>query len=560
MTMRPDTLLERARKAYSHGQLSEARNLLLQLLRLSGPDLAPLHLLALTEVQRGEVEQADRAFEKAAALPAFDAAVYLDWADLHRRLGSYQKAEMIFRHGIARRPSERSLLTALGVMKREADERDDAALVFDYLLKTDSHDQNALYSRALVELERGGDATPFFRQALSSSSAQPQVLLGYAAALHQQGKAKAAIALLEPVVSRPPLWLEGLKALARMRWDLGETDFTFDYTEALKRDSTHKELWAAFLGQLASGLHFSRVLAELPKARRDAGNQPIFDLLEAQALTETGRHEDAERLFHKIGIVSDPSFIPVKLRFLIRTGRAQEAAVLGEGFIGSSGAAYIWPLLGIAWRILEDPRWGWLEQYDSTTAEIDLDLGQPEIDELAGLLRKLHTAAQHPYDQSARGGTQTVGDLFSRTEPPIVKLRASIKEAVADFICSLPPSDLSHPFLRRKRGAFRFAGSWSIQLQNQGFHVNHVHPAGWISSAFYLSLPARSADSDAHAGWLKLGEPPPELGTGLPPLKLIEPKPGRLALFPSIMWHGTIPFPAGERLTCAFDVIPQEAR
>jgi hypothetical protein len=37
-------------------------------------------------------------------------------------------------------------------------------------------------------------------------------------------------------------------------------------------------------------------------------------------------------------------------------------------------------------------------------------------------------------------------------------------------------------------------------------------------------------------------------------LKEIEPKPGRLVLFPSYFWHGTRPFAAGERLSVAFDV------
>ena len=46
---------------------------------------------------------------------------------------------------------------------------------------------------------------------------------------------------------------------------------------------------------------------------------------------------------------------------------------------------------------------------------------------------------------------------------------------------------------------------------------------------------------DGHAGWLALGEPQAELGLDLPPFRLIEPKPGRLVLFPSTMWHGTAP-------------------
>ena len=55
-------------------------------------------------------------------------------------------------------------------------------------------------------------------------------------------------------------------------------------------------------------------------------------------------------------------------------------------------------------------------------------------------------------------------------------------------------------------------------------------------------------------GGLALGEPAPELG--LPPTRTIEPAVGRLVLFPSWMWHGTRPFPQGERLTVAFDLAP----
>ena len=97
----------------------------------------------------------------------------------------------------------------------------------------------------------------------------------------------------------------------------------------------------------------------------------------------------------------------------------------------------------------------------------------------------------------------------------------------------------------------RFAGSWSVRLAGAGFHSNHIHPAGWISSAFYVTLPAMDR---GHEGWLKLGEPQAELGLDLAPFRHIEPKPGRLVLFPSTMWHGTEPFAAGERLTVAFDV------
>jgi len=118
-------------------------------------------------------------------------------------------------------------------------------------------------------------------------------------------------------------------------------------------------------------------------------------------------------------------------------------------------------------------------------------------------------------------------------------------------ISQLPAPQPGHPTLLAKRAPLRFSGSWSVRLAGAGFHANHVHPAGWLSSAFYVTLPEMA---DGHAGWLKLGEPQAELGLDLAPFRWIEPKPGRLVLFPSTMWHGTEPFGAGERMTVAFDV------
>ncbi|WP_366080167.1 putative 2OG-Fe(II) oxygenase [Sphingomonas sp.] len=92
-----------------------------------------------------------------------------------------------------------------------------------------------------------------------------------------------------------------------------------------------------------------------------------------------------------------------------------------------------------------------------------------------------------------------------------------------------------------------------MRLFGGGHHSAHVHPHGWISSALYVALPDQLPGTD---GWLELGSPPSDLGLDLPPTQLVEPRPCRLVLFPSWLWHGTRPFGAGERLTIAFDVAP----
>lgn len=85
----------------------------------------------------------------------------------------------------------------------------------------------------------------------------------------------------------------------------------------------------------------------------------------------------------------------------------------------------------------------------------------------------------------------------------------------------------------------------------------HVHPLGWISSAYYVDVPQEIADSDAHGGGIKFGEPDIDIGEMGKPRRRIQPAVGRLVLFPSYMWHGTVPFESQtSRMTVAFDVVP----
>ena len=170
------------------------------------------------------------------------------------------------------------------------------------------------------------------------------------------------------------------------------------------------------------------------------------------------------------------------------------------------------------------------------------------------MLRRLHNLRGQPLAQSVRGGTQTDGNLFQRIEPEIVALREAVRRTAAEHAANLPDLDPRHPLARGRPSRIAFSGAWSVRLQAGGHHANHVHPMGWLSSAC-TSFCRRTSDGD-HAGWLTLGEPQAQLGVDLPPRRLIEPKPGRLALFPSWMWHGTRPFGEGERITVAFDVAP----
>jgi hypothetical protein len=212
--------------------------------------------------------------------------------------------------------------------------------------------------------------------------------------------------------------------------------------------------------------------------------------------------------------------------------------------------------------MMEDGRDEAFNGYDTLVRIFDLEPPAGFSDmasfnaELNASLDRIHPKSRELIDQSLRGGTQTPGHLFPAGLPLVTKLKNRIDEAVARYIAELGDGP-DHPLLSRRSKSFRYSGSWSSRLQDSGFHVNHFHPDGWISSCYYVSLPEVVADGTGKQGWIKFGEPALDLVLKHPVRRTIQPRPGRLVLFPSYIWHGTVPFhEKTARTTIAFDIVP----
>jgi len=171
-------------------------------------------------------------------------------------------------------------------------------------------------------------------------------------------------------------------------------------------------------------------------------------------------------------------------------------------------------------------------------------------------LESLHIFKNAPLNQSLRGGTQTDIDLSVLKDSVLQEFFKALENPIKQYMSEIG-KDPNHPLTRRNTGQYRINGAWSVRLSKQGRHVNHVHPSGWISSSYYVDVPDVVSNSDAYEGWIKFGEPNIE-GLNHEPEKYIQPKAGRLVLFPSYMWHGTVPFSGDQtRLTLPFDVLPR---
>jgi tetratricopeptide (TPR) repeat protein len=218
--------------------------------------------------------------------------------------------------------------------------------------------------------------------------------------------------------------------------------------------------------------------------------------------------------------------------------------------------------MSVALRMMQDERDEQLSLYDSAIRIFDLEPPKGFSDmaafnaELNAYLDNLHPQSREYISQSLRGGTQTPAQLFDAGHQLVQSLQTRIDEAMGRYIAELK-QDETHPFLSRRASGFRYTGSWSSRLKDCGFHINHIHPKGWISSCYYVSVPDAVKDAQARQGWIKFGEPSFAVSLNNPVRHAIQPAPGRLVLFPSYLWHGTVPFhDTRTRTTIAFDAVP----
>jgi hypothetical protein len=188
------------------------------------------------------------------------------------------------------------------------------------------------------------------------------------------------------------------------------------------------------------------------------------------------------------------------LNRLQRGDPAKAARFLEEVVSLQAGNLEAWSLLELAWRMTEDRRHAWLVGEPKMYGAKTLNLTNQQLGEIAVTLRALHQASAQPIGQSVRGGTQTPGQLFGRTEPEIALLVNALTAAIKDFVIDLPPSDQNHPVLRYREAGMAFGPSWSIRFTDSGHHAAHFHPGGILSSACYICVPDTLAD-DIEKPW-----------------------------------------------------------
>lgn len=408
---------------------------------------------------------------------------------------------------------------------------------------------------AQISFEAGLPSSRFYEAALRLIPTSGEARLGLVAAYFAEGRGEQAQALLSGALTSNPGWREGYRQYAQLTTLLGKAEQALTLLlQAIDRFPDALPLQIDALEMLLAAGDYAAVVDLSDRSAQPLGQVPQVMLRKATALDELGRTAEAEALFEVCGEPDDVIHATRKIRHLLRRGRPQAALDLAQPWLKSDQAGDIWPYVSLAWRMVDDPRIDWLEAQPGLVGIYDLEAHAVDWPALVARLRKIHATSGQFSNQSVNGGTQTDGPLFARIEPEIAMTRQVMVKVLQEHLAGLPPGDPSHPQLALRRDRpVRFSGSWSVRLKGQGFHRFHHHPQGWFSAVLYVAVPEGLQCTD---GQLALGGSPPELGLLINPQRHVEPKQGRLVVFPSTMWHATESFCEGERMTIAFDLAP----
>ncbi|HTV86095.1 MAG TPA: tetratricopeptide repeat protein [Dyella sp.] len=420
---------------------------------------------------------------------------------------------------------------------------------------------------ALAAASRHAEAERSTQQALARGHRTAAVHFTHANSLIALGQFERAETSLRECLGQEPRHIEAHNHLARLVWmrtgDRAQSTAALDYSlQRFQGDDALLAAKAAIL-QGAGDARGAYACLAVSAARAQAGPALLvragLAALEFEPATAVTLAERALRL--SPGSTSAKNLLAAAL---LGTGDARAALTHCETLLAAApDDQYLIALQTTAWRLLGDGRYEAFCDYAKLVRAYRLQAPAPWTDlasflaDLKQSLERLHNPHGHPLlFQSLRHGTETTNDLTREADPVIQALFKAFDAPIRDYMAYI--GNGGDPLRRRNRGAYRFNGGWSVRLHSAGYHNNHVHPRGWISSAFYVDLPDEMAQSSSLYGCLAFGEPSIITEPPLHAQHVVRPQAGRLALFPSYVWHGTVPFHSDKaRLTVAFDVVPQ---
>lgn len=496
-----------------------------RLLKAHPQDVALHNLHGTACAEQGKLEAAVASLRQAATLAPSSPELQFNLAVTCGRLGRLDDAVAVYRRAVALKPDFAVAHYNLGTALKDLRRLDEAADSLGRAVALQPGYAAAHANLGAVRQAQGrvDGAVASYRAALAIAP-DARVLLSLASALRAQGRLDDAIARLREAIALDAAYADAHNNLGETLWDQARVD------EAL----------AAYRAALAIDAHHAEANYNLGTVLYDAGQ-----LGDAIACFERSRLRDWQerRLYCLYKTGRDAEFRAALAPLLaVRPHRSPFLATLSAHHAANVGEA---------------------DAYDFCRAPLDFvqhariaELAEPGSVLVAELLRDVkHAEIAERKQGRLHHGIQSAGNLFKRPEASFRRLAQLIEAAIADYRARLVGADCE--YARAFPAHTAFSSSWYVKMRRGGHLTSHIHETGWLSGVVYLAMPPRTPGSED--GCIEFSTD----GDGYPkrhdafPRRVFAPQVGDIVLFPSSLFHRTIPFAADEDRVCvAFDIAP----
>ena len=517
----------------------------------------------------------------------------IDLGVQHHKAGRLPEAENVYQQILQSNPDQPVALHLLGVIAHQVGKNDVAVDLITKALaiKPDYAEAYNNLGRALQDLGKLDEAVASYHKALGLKPDYAKAHSNLGNALKGLGKLDEAVASYRKALAIKPDFAETYYNLGNALQDLGKLDqavASYHKALAIKPDyaEAHSNLGAALkdLGKLEDAVtNYQKALTikpDLAEAHNNLGT----------ALKVLGRHEEAAAHCQKT-INLKPDFAEAHYNLgvaLKELGKLEDAVAAYHKALGLKPAypmAYTNLLecvyaLGDRDRfyqelekiILEDTtnvgvaaisafasnQFGCHDPYPFCNSPMDfvsVNSIASTTEKESGLLHEIQKQIAelklgNRSQSRLKSGIQSSGNLFSEPCGALADLNQIIRDEISNYFAKHQTSDCL--FIKMWPREYTLKG-WYILMEKGGHLAPHNHPRGWLSGVIYLKMPAREANEGSIEFSLH-GNNFPVLDSEYPK-KLYRVMEGDLVMFPSSLFHRTMPFYSDEtRLSISFDL------